>query len=112
ALFMRMSTSRLSSASAAVSLRSTCHGSPPTSSAIFAAASPSRSAMTTCAPARANARTHAAPIPLAPPVTRAFLPVRSVIVGPSTCLLLTRALRTEPALDEGHHLVEDVLWHA
>jgi hypothetical protein len=97
ALLTRMSTSRLSSASDAVSLRSTCQASPPTSPASACAASPLRSATIVRAPAAAKARTHAAPIPLAPPVTSALRPLRSVMTRPFLSSARPRQERRAPA---------------
>src|SRR6476646_3444844 len=55
---------------------------PPTCSASALAAGSSRSTMPTTAPAADSRRTRAAPIPDAPPVTSAALPLRSTSATP------------------------------
>ncbi len=79
ALLTRMSTSMRASASAPRSERSTCHASPPISAASASADARSTSATVTRAPAEASSRAQAAPMPLAPPVTSALRPCRSVM---------------------------------
>src|SRR5215207_8018973 len=54
---------------------------PPISAATRCAASPSRSITATRAPAAANTRALAAPMPLPPPVTRTVFPVKSSAIG-------------------------------
>src|ERR1043166_3658157 len=54
----------------------------PSSAASFAAAPPSRSAMSTRAPSAANRLAHAAPIPLAPPVINTMRPVNVLFAMP------------------------------
>ena len=76
ALLTRMSVSSVSSSRARLSARSTTQLSPPMSAATARAASSSTSATTTWAPSEARRWAVARPMPLAPPVTTARLPVR------------------------------------
>src|SRR5215217_6004612 len=85
ALFTRMSQSRLRVASESTSIRSTAQEVPPTSSASAAAPAESTSATTTFAPRAASSLTHAAPIPLAPPVTRALRPFKVCSIAVPLC---------------------------
>src|SRR5690606_34838712 len=77
ALLTTMSTPRATSSAASRSVRSTGQGSPTPRSASSSSAARSRSARRTVAPAADRRTAQARPIPLAAPVTRAVLPVRS-----------------------------------
>src|SRR5579863_10259155 len=74
----RDSTSATIAATAASSLTSHGDAMPSTSAATASHLSRLRSTTATCAPAAANARQQAAPMPLAPPVITATLPVSSM----------------------------------
>ncbi len=74
ALFTRMSASSCRFSSDATSRRSTAQACPPMSAARSFAPPSSTSATVTVAPRAASSLAQAAPIPLAPPVTRAARP--------------------------------------
>ncbi len=79
ALLTRMSTSRGSDSMAAGSVRSATCATAPYASAASLAEARSTSTRCTLAPASRKAATQARPIPFAPPVTRAVLPVSELV---------------------------------
>src|SRR5918992_2959080 len=86
----------------------------PASAATLATLSPLMSAATTCAPRSANLRTHSAPIPEPPPVTKATLPSKPIflLLSPGRLGWRVRHLIVCKHPDKNGSAAREVLHHA